>query len=151
MRKMLYLLLFLGLAGPLTPLTGQAQLPDRTLKGLMIDKVKNAQLVLEGLALEDFGKVRRGAQELIRISNTAEWLVRKTPQYKLFSNEFRRAAEALVQKAKDKNPDGVAVAYGDLVRTCVRCHHYIRDVREARLRGRGSEEQTAFTLSRVRR
>ena len=57
----------------------------------------------------------------------------KTPRYELHSNEFRRAAEAIVQKSKEKNIDGVALAYVDMTLTCVRCHDYVREVRETRL------------------
>jgi hypothetical protein len=52
------------------------------------------------------------------------------------SHDFRRAAEAILQKAKERNLDGVALAYGDLTRTCVHCHQYLRDVRDARLPNR---------------
>ena len=51
----------------------------------------------------------------------------------MHSNEFRRAAETIVQKAKDKNLDGVALAYLDMTMTCIRCHRYVREVRDARL------------------
>jgi hypothetical protein len=133
MKKVICALLFFALAAPLSTLTGQAQPQTNALKALMRDKVKNSQALLEGLALADFGKCRSSAEELLRISNTAEWVILKTPQYDLHSNEFRRAAEVIVQKSREKNLDGVALAYGDLVRACVRCHQYVREVREARL------------------
>jgi cytochrome c556 len=136
MRKLTYVLLFVALAGPLAPLTGQTQPQPRALAKLMADKVKNAHKLLEGLALADYDTITRSAQELIQISKTAEWAVRKTPQYELHSDDFRRAAEAILQKAKDKNLDGVALAYGDLTRTCVRCHQYVREVQDARLPNR---------------
>jgi hypothetical protein len=83
--------------------------------------------------LADFGKIRSNAEELIRLSNTAEWVILKTPQYALHSNEFRRAAEDIVRKAKEKNLEGATLGYMDLVRTCVRCHQHVREVRDARL------------------
>jgi hypothetical protein len=133
MRKVTYTLLFLALTGPLTPLTGQSQPQANVLQRLMRDKVRDSQALLEGLALADFDKCRRSAEDLIRISKTAEWIILKTPEYDRHSQEFRRAAEAVVRKAKGKNIDGVALAYTDLVRTCVRCHQYVRRAREARL------------------
>jgi cytochrome c556 len=134
MKKVTGTLLFVILAGALA-VTGQAQPRTNVLKDLMHSKVKNSQALLEGLALADYGRIRRSAEELIRLSNTAEWVIIKTPQYDLHSNEFRRAAEVIVAKAKAKNLDGVALAYGDLTRSCVRCHEYVREVREARLPG----------------
>jgi hypothetical protein len=39
-----------------------------------------------------------------------------------------------VKKAKDKNIDGVALAYVDVTLSCVRCHEYVREHRrDARL------------------
>jgi hypothetical protein len=102
-------------------------------KKLMADKLKSSQSLLEGLALSDFNKLNDNAQELLRISATEEWVAYKTPKYELFSNEFRRAAEKIIVKAKAKNLDGAALGYVELTMTCVRCHEYVREIKEARL------------------
>jgi hypothetical protein len=101
----------------------------------MADKLKNGQLLLEGMALGDFDKISRSAERLIQISKTAEWFVYRTPRYELHTNEFRRAAETVIQKARDRNLDGVALAYFDMTMSCVRCHQNVREVRDARLPG----------------
>ena len=132
MRKAIYLLAFLLMAGSLGPPTSTAQDNDK-MKRLMVDKLRNAQTLLEGLATRNFSKITRSGEELIQLSKTAEWFVLRTPQYEVHSNEFRRAAEAIVKKSKQKNIDGVALAYVDMTLTCVRCHDYVREVREARL------------------
>src|SRR5712672_3059047 len=88
------------------PWTGSAQKPG-SLSKLMFEKLNNSKLLLEGIALGDFAKINRSAETLIQLSKTAEWFVYKTPRYELHSNEFRRAAETILQKAKDKNLDGV--------------------------------------------
>lgn len=115
------------------PWTSSAQKQPGNLSKLMFEKLDNSKLLLEGLALEDFNKISRSAETLIQLSKTAEWFVFKTPRYELYSNEFRRAAEKIVQKAKDKNIDGVTLAYFDLTMGCVRCHQYVREVRDARV------------------
>jgi len=51
----------------------------------------------------------------------------------LYSNEFRRNAASLVQKAKEKNLDGAALAYVDMTLTCVKCHKHMRETRRTRL------------------
>jgi hypothetical protein len=102
------------------------------LQQLMINKLTNAQKLLEGIALGKFDKTEKHAAELIQISKTAEWLAYKTPRYEQFSNEFQRAAETIVTKSKAKNMDGVTLAYFDLTMSCVRCHAYVREVRDAR-------------------
>ncbi len=102
------------------------------LKKLMTKKLQYAQRLLEGIALGDFDKISKSAEELIQVSKTAEWYAFKTPKYKLFSAEFRRASENIIAKAKAKNVDGTALAYLDLTMSCVGCHSYVREIREAR-------------------
>ena len=100
---------------------------------LMAEKLKNSQTLLEGLALNDFEKIKDSAQELIRISKAAEWSAYKTPMYEVHTNNFRRAAETIIQKAKDKNIDGATLAYVDMTVTCVRCHQHTREIRDTSL------------------
>src|SRR5436305_10852757 len=70
---------------------------------LMLDKLQNAQKLLEGIVLGKFDKIEKHASELVRISKTAEWLnAHKTPRYELFSSEFQRSAEEIARKAKEK-------------------------------------------------
>jgi hypothetical protein len=110
----------------------QPKQPGRVSR-LMAEKLKNAKVLLEGIALADFAKVTRSAEELIQLTRTEEWLVIKTPRYEMHSNEFVRAAEGVIQKAKKKNIDGVTLSYFELTMSCVRCHSYVREVRDARL------------------
>jgi hypothetical protein len=112
---------------------GEAQGKDGLSK-LMAKKLKNSQSLLEGLALADFPKITRSAEQLIQLTKTEEWMVHKTPRYEVNSNEFRRAAETVVEKARAKNLDGAALAYFDMTMSCLRCHQYVRELRDARLR-----------------
>ncbi len=120
---------------------------DKELADLMKRKLTNAQKVLEGIALNDFDKISTHAEELILISKQAEWKVLKTPQYDMFSNDFRRSAAELVEKAKEKNLDGAALSYVDLTLTCVKCHKYVRESRQSKLDVLGKD---AFALSHQR-
>jgi hypothetical protein len=110
---------------------GQAQ--DPKIRDLMHKKLTNSQKILEGIAVQDYDKIRDGADELILISKAAEWRVIKSPQYELHSNDFRASAEALSRMAQGKNLDGAALAYVDMTLSCVKCHKYVREVRMARL------------------
>ncbi len=128
LRKLCWLAIFGAAAG--TAVQTYAQTP---LAQLMRNKLLYAQRLLEGMALADFTKINQSAEELIQLSKSAEWLVYRTPRYEMHSNDFRRAAEKIAQKAQAKNIDGVALAYMDLTMSCVRCHEYVREVRDARL------------------
>jgi hypothetical protein len=111
--------------------SGHADDPQ-AVKALMKRKLENAQKVLEGVALNDFDKIGKHADELIAVSKATDWKVLKTAQYELYSNEFRRNAENLGQQAKAKSTDGAALAYVELTLTCVKCHKHVREVRMAR-------------------
>jgi hypothetical protein len=104
---------------------------QRQLRQLMMDKLHASQKLLEAIATANYKGMSNRADELLQIANQAEWVAFKTPRYELHSNEFRRAAETISRKAKEKNIDGVTLAYMDLTMSCVRCHQYVREVRDA--------------------
>jgi hypothetical protein len=131
-NKVISLLVLVFLPVGLSPERGEAQGKD-SLNKIMAKKLKNSQLLLEGLAMANFAKITRSAEELIQLTKTEEWMVHKTPRYKVHSNEFRRAAETVVEKANAKNLDGAALAYFDMTMSCLRCHQYVRELRDARL------------------
>src|SRR5579864_2880793 len=103
------------------------------LRQLMADKLQTSQKLLEAIAQGNFAQIGKRADQLLALANQAEWVAYKTPRYQLHSNEFRRAAEKISRRAKEKNLDGVTLAYFDLTMSCVRCHEYVREVRDARL------------------
>jgi hypothetical protein len=100
---------------------------------IMEQKLKQSQKLLEGIALSDFDKITKSAEELIQLTKTEEWQKFKTPRYLTYTAEFRDIAEGLIAKAKAKNIDGVTLAYFQMTVSCVHCHQYIREVRDARL------------------
>jgi hypothetical protein len=127
-RALAVLLLAAGACLPVGRGGDDVTKPTKT-QELMQKKLKCSQSVLEGVALNDFDKIADNADQLIAISQKAEWVVVKTPQYELFSNQFRKAAESLGKNAKAKNLDGAALDYVDLTMTCVKCHKYVRETR----------------------
>ena len=131
-RALVVLLLLAGVCAPAGRAGDDPDKPSKTAE-LMRKKLKHSQGVLEGIALNDFDKIADNADQLIAVSQKAEWVVVKTPQYELFSNQFRKTAENLVKNAKAKNLDGAALDYVDLTMTCVKCHKYVRETRMTRL------------------
>src|SRR5262249_16618916 len=120
-------------AGLLYSKTGGEEPPK--VADLMRKKLDHSQKDLEGLALNDFEKIARSGEGLILITKKAEGKVVRTPQYEITSSRFRRAAETLIEKSREKNLDGAALAYVDLTLSCVKCHKYFRDTRMTRLDG----------------
>jgi hypothetical protein len=131
MKRVTFVLMVLGLLVGLPGMSGHGEEPTKV-NDLMQKKLLQSQKVLEGIALNDFDKIGKHAEELIRISKMAEWRVLKTPRYELYSNEFQRNADDLVKKAKEKNLDAATLSYVELTLTCVKCHKYVRETREVR-------------------
>jgi len=107
---------------------------------IMQEKLKHSQKLLEGIALADYDKIIQNADALADLSTSEEWHVIKTPRYEMFSNEFKRTADMIVIKAKMKSIDGVTLAYFEMTMSCVRCHSYVKEVRDA---GRADERWVA--------
>jgi len=153
MKKLILALALITLFAGDATLPGQSKVqprPSRAHDELMVAKLKHAKLLLEGIALADFKKIQRSAEELIQLSKTAEWRAGRSPRYQMFTNEFARAGEAIVQKAGARNIDGVTLHYFELTMSCVRCHQYLREVRDARLPGT-HPDATAAVLALKRR
>jgi cytochrome c556 len=131
MRRLIYTVLLLPLfAIPSSSEEKKKRDPDP----LMVLKMKESQTLLEGLALNDFTKMQKSAEELLRISKEAQFRkALSTAQYEYHANAFQRAAETAIEKAKAKNIDGVTLAYMEMTQTCVRCHQHTREERIGRL------------------
>ncbi len=105
--------------------------PEENIKVFMRAKLDHSQRVLEGLTTEDYDMIRKHAGQLEVLSQEAAWQVLQTPEYRQQSLEFRRAAQALKEAAEKENIHAAALAYVDVTMKCVRCHQYVRDVRNA--------------------
>lgn len=88
----------------------------------MQQKLVHTKSVLEGVVLKDFDRIIMHGQKLSLLSLDSSWQVIQSPEYAEQSAEFRRAANAMVKAAKNKNIDAAAYAYVDLTMKCINCH-----------------------------
>jgi hypothetical protein len=112
-------------------LTSGGAPPRVDLSDFMRVKLKQSQLVLEGLVMGEFDKIAKSAQEMSLLSLAESWQVLETPQYIEYSRKFRKDADSLADAAKKKNLDQSTLAYNRVTLRCVECHKYVRDVRMA--------------------
>lgn len=111
---------------PADPKPAQPRLPTEA--EVMAAKVKHAQAVLEAIAREDFKRIEAEATALVRISDGAEFLnYHKTEEYMVQARMFRRTLATMADKARQKNIDGVMLAYQDMSVRCLQCHQYTRN------------------------
>ena len=90
-------------------------------------KLDSTFALVEGLAIEDYQKIAKGAQDLILFSQETDWNVIQTESYLRMSREFRESAERLRDSAHAKNIDAATLAYFEVTLNCVRCHKYLRE------------------------
>jgi len=128
MRQPLFIMAVLALVG--FGSVARTEQPNQVAEFMKL-KLKHSQLVLEGIVLEDFALIEKNAQSLSLLSEAATWRVLQTPEYLQHSGEFRRAANAITNAAREKNIDGAALAYMEMTMKCVNCHKYVRNVRMA--------------------
>ena len=104
--------------------TMSANQPD--LKNVMKAKLAHTQSILEGLALEDFDRIKRSAQNLGVLSRADAWNIHKTIEYVKFSKDFQAVADSMVANANAKKLEAVALDYVQLTMLCVKCHSHTR-------------------------
>lgn len=94
---------------------------------VMRSKLAAAQKILAGLATADFPQIQSNAATLVSLSGQRGWMALQTPEYELFSTQYRLSAESLAKAAKLRDTDAAVTAYSDLTTSCVACHKYLRD------------------------
>lgn len=100
-------------------------IPENTV--LMRAKLSSSQKVLEGLLAEDFTLIARGAREMRKISEAAEWPRSRDAVYEHFAAEFRRQCVKLESLANKTNREGATFTYLHMTTTCINCHDHVRD------------------------
>ncbi len=98
------------------------------LSGLMRAKLSSSQRVVEGLMAGDFGLIRKGGEDMMKICDATEWRTREDQVYAHYRGELRRSAIKLIKQADEKSLDGAAYTYMHSMTTCISCHEYCRNV-----------------------
>ncbi|HUG93166.1 MAG TPA: hypothetical protein VML55_20160 [Planctomycetaceae bacterium] len=111
---------------------------EQRVSRFMREKLASAQQVLEGVLVEDFELVTKGARRMALMSQAAEWHVFDTPAYREDSAEFRAKCRQLIKAADDERTDAAALNYLQLTLSCIRCHQHVRANRVADSGGRPS-------------
>jgi hypothetical protein len=136
MRNLTFVLLCTALATGVA-LVGRGEDPKKTdeqkpdpkkVKELMHRKLEYSQKLLEALALNDLDNAAKSAEDLIRVRKEVSWMVIKTPEYEIWSDEFERSAKSVIKAAKVKNLEEAKLNYLGLTLACFHCHTYTRDM-----------------------
>ena len=93
---------------------------------VMLRKLSHAKDLLEGLSLQDYDKLTKSADGLIRCRDEVTWRLDQTEDYLFYSNTFWRHVDEIKTAAKKKNIDGATLAFLGMTQTCVKCHEHLR-------------------------
>src|SRR5262249_26954266 len=102
------------------------------MKEFMRKKLASSQEVIEGLAVEDFELIEKGAKQLKGMSAAAEFRAINDPLYAEHASEFRRIVAKMEKAAREKRLDGATLGFVDMTMSCVECHKYVRTIMIAR-------------------
>lgn len=95
---------------------------------LMRAKLASSQKVVEGLMAGDFEMIEKGASDLEKICDSANWRHHEDQVVTHYRSELRRGAVKMAIQAEDKNLEGAAYVYMHTLTTCINCHEYARNV-----------------------
>jgi hypothetical protein len=95
---------------------------------IMRQKLTYAQVILEGVATEDYKKITDSTAALLALTHRAEWNAIDRYDYLAFSMGFRQAVNDLADAARRQSADGVAYSYVRMTMACVACHRSLHDV-----------------------
>lgn len=110
------------------PASRSLQVEHESSKSFMQAKLIAAHQVVDGLAYEDFDRIERGADELLRMTELASWKVRRDPIYMHYSADFESTALRLRDAARARSIEKATFAYLHLTVSCMACHQHVRNV-----------------------
>ena len=126
-----FFFVFLVLSASLKPALSKPRLKKsaNTNQLLMADKLNSAQGMVKALVLSDYKEMERLAKNLLEISKATTWHKIDDADFLVSAKSFQSAAQNLIDRAKEKNFDGLALGYMRLQFSCLQCHRRNRHVK----------------------
>lgn len=121
--------LFIAIVTLVRPtVAGDEEPTSKDINYWMKKKLEHSHSILTGLAMEDFERIRTGAEAMRKLGKVEAFARRKDAEdYRMQLRVFDFANRELVRLAKEENLDGVATAFNQLTLSCLNCHKLLRD------------------------
>lgn len=114
---------------------------EPVLAKFMRAKLKASSQILEGLCMEDYETIQKGAETLKSMSRQERWRVSNDAMYRQHSAEFRDAVDNILKAAQEKKHlDSAALAWTKTTLSCIECHRWVRNTLVADKRTSDSSE-----------
>ncbi|MGZ4962955.1 MAG: hypothetical protein ACXWBP_02755 [Limisphaerales bacterium] len=92
----------------------------------MRQKLEFSKGITEGIVLEKFEAISLNAAGLRKMTQTNFWIQTQNTNYLAKMTNFQTQLDELFFAAGDRNLDRTTVAYGNILKSCVDCHHIVR-------------------------
>lgn len=92
----------------------------------MVQKRAYSQIALDGLMREEYQTIIVAGENMRKMRADKRWPRLASDDYKRFSEDFEKSAQAMVDAARRKNLDGCMTAYVNCLQACYSCHKYVR-------------------------
>lgn len=109
------------------PSEGQSRGPQDKASVWMQQKLVASQKILEGMTRGDYEMIGKNARAMQVMGYLERWVRADIPGYKAQLQAFEYANDAIVRSAKNRNLDGVTLAYTQLAISCTQCHKIVRE------------------------
>jgi hypothetical protein len=97
-----------------------------TLRQFMAQKRAFSQIVLDGLMSEDYPTIILAGENMRKMRADKRWEFLASADYKRYSEDFEKSAQAMVDAARHRNLDGCMTSYTQCLQACYNCHKYVR-------------------------
>jgi len=92
----------------------------------MRQKLEFSKGITEGMVLEKFELISINAAGLRKMTQTNYWIQTSNTNYLAKMTKFQSELDKLFFAGGDRNLDRATEAYGNVVKSCVDCHHLVR-------------------------
>jgi cytochrome c556 len=94
-------------------------------KQVMQQKLAQSQQLLAAVVTSNWTALTQRTQALESLTRQPGWQVLQTTEYRNYTAAFEQAMQALEAAAQQRDQRTAAMAYNQLVNSCVECHRYV--------------------------
>jgi len=94
-------------------------------KQVMQQKLAQSQQLLGAVVTSNWAALTQRTQALESLTRQPGWQVLQTMEYRDYTAAFEKAMQALAAAAQQRDQRTAAMAYNQLVDSCVECHRYV--------------------------
>jgi cytochrome c' len=94
-------------------------------KQVMQQKLTQSQQLLGAVVTSNWAALTQRTQALESLTRQPGWQFLQTPEYRNYTAAFEKATQALAAAAQQRDQRTAAMAYNQLVNSCVECHRYV--------------------------